>query len=279
VPVWTARMVAAAPRSLPMGGAGFVDKAIYFVLHKCSFAEIDRQVEKARAEYDPAETERRRLVAAEKRHVKTYLEYMTSDGLVPVGAMLDVADAVSFEDYVTTEADKLDPAIPLQVRRSMVLGMLGKDPADGGREVVIYAHTRPGQTMVDVDNTRTVVTPGHLKDWCQRAGTRVTVKPVIDLNEEISTDSYQPTERLKEQTRLRHPVCPFPQCGRPSWRRGRNADNDHIVEWPAGRTTTSNMAPPCRQHHRLKTFTAWTYRRLPGIGWVWTSPLGRRHIG
>ena len=25
--------------------------------------------------------------------------------------------------------------------------------------------------------------------------------------------------------------------------------------------------------------TAWTYRRIPGIGWEWTSPLGHRHIG
>ena len=30
---------------------------------------------------------------------------------------------------------------------------------------------------------------------------------------------------------------------------------------------------------RLKTFTDWAYRRIPGIGWEWTSPLGHRHIG
>ena len=34
----------------------------------------------------------------------------------------------------------------------------------------------------------------------------MTVKPVIDLNEEITTDSYRPTERQKEQTRLRWPT-------------------------------------------------------------------------
>ena len=277
VPVWKARKVAQATRSLPIEGAAFVDKVLYFVLRKCSFAEIDRQVEKARAEYDPAETERRRAAAAEKRHVRTYLGFMTSDGLVPIGGMLDVADAVSFEEYVSSEAAKLDEAIPLEVRRSMVLGMLGRSDAE--RQVVIYAHLRPGQAMVDVDNTRTVITPEHLQEWCQAAGTKVTVKPVIDLNEEITTDSYTPTERQREQTRLRWPTCPFPLCDRPSWRKGQNADNDHITEFPGGATTTSNLAPPCRQHHRLKTFTTWTYRRIPGVGWEWTSPLGHRHIG
>jgi len=151
--------------------------------------------------------------------------------------------------------------------------------ATGQREVVIHAHMRPDQTMVDVDNTRTTITPEHLRDWCQQAGTRVTVKPVIDLDEEIATESYEPTERLREQVRLRHPECPFPLCHRPSWRQGQNADTDHIVEWPEGATTTSNLAPLCRQHHRLKTFTEWSYQRVPSVGFVWTSPLGHRHLG
>jgi hypothetical protein len=84
---------------------------------------------------------------------------------------------------------------------------------------------------------------------------------------------------LKEQTRLKYPECPFPHCHRPSWRHGQNADIDHVVEFPQGKTTSSNVAPPCRGHHRLKTFTDWTYTRVPGIGWIWTSPLGHRHIG
>ena len=145
--------------------------------------------------------------------MKTHLGFMTSDGVVPITAMADVADAVAFEEYIATEAAKLDPAIPLQVRRSMVLGMLGD--TEQGQEVVIYAHVRPGQAMVDVDNTRTVIT----------------------------TDRYEPTERQREQTRLRWPTCPFPFCDRTSWRRGLHADNDHITEHPAGATTTSNLAP------------------------------------
>jgi hypothetical protein len=197
---------------------------------------------------------------------------MTSDGVVPITAMADVADAVAFEEYIATEAAKLDPAIPLQVRRSMVLGMLGK--SDANRQLVIYAHVRPDQTMVDVDNTRSVITPEHLQDWCQAAGTTVTVKPVIDLNEELCTEAYQPTEVIKEQVRLRHRECVFPHCHRLS----RDCDLDHIIPWPLGPTATWNLAPLCRGHHRLKTHTPWTYRWVPGVGFVWTDPHGRRHI-
>ncbi|HEU5038275.1 MAG TPA: hypothetical protein VFT70_14800 [Nocardioides sp.] len=219
VPVWKARRIAKATICLPVEGAAFVDTALYFVASRCSFAEIERQVEKARREFDPAEAERRRAEAAEHRHVKTHLGFMTSDGLVPITAMADVADAVAFEDYVAAEAAKLDPAIPLplQVRRSMVLGRLGKDPADGGRggrEVIIYAHTRPDQTMVDVENTRSTITPEQLAEWGRQANTKVTIRPVIDLDTELSTQAYQPTEDMKEQARLRYRECVFPYCHR-----------------------------------------------------------------
>ena len=57
--------------------------------------------------------------------------------------------------------------------------MLGD--TEQGQEVVIYAHVRPDQAMVDVDTTRTVITPEHLQEWCQRAGTKVTggVRPML----------------------------------------------------------------------------------------------------
>jgi hypothetical protein len=143
-----------------------------------------------------------------------------------------------------------------------------------GREVVIYAHTRPGQGMVEVENTRTVVTPEQVKEWCEQAGTKVTVRPVLDLNENLTTDSYTPTDRQREQLVLLYPRCVFPGCCRSS----RRADADHIVEWPLGSTTTLNLAPLCRLHHRMKTFTGWTYRKIGPTTFEWTSPTGYRYI-
>jgi hypothetical protein len=45
-----------------------------------------------------------------------------------------------------------------------------------------------------------------------------------------------------------------------------------------GPTTSSNLAALCRFHHRLKTFTAWTYCMVaPGV-FEWTSPHGHRYL-
>ncbi|MCB0895073.1 MAG: hypothetical protein KDB43_06800, partial [Nocardioidaceae bacterium] len=57
-------------------------------------------------------------------------------------------------------------------------------------------------------------------------------------------------------------------------RQEHGSDLDHRQEWPEGKTTSSNLYPPCRGHHRLKTFTDWTYDYDPAAGFTWTSPLG-----
>ena len=62
----------------------------------------------------------------------------------------------------------------------------------------------------------------------------------------------------------------FPHCTRPA----AAQDTDHIIEFPLGTTTSSNLAPLCRRHHRLKTHSAWTYVRTGPRTFVWTSPLG-----
>ncbi|GAB3201101.1 hypothetical protein GCM10027062_22310 [Nocardioides hungaricus] len=271
VPVWKARKIAQATRSLPLDAAAAVDRHLALIARKCSFAEIDRQVEKARAEYDPAETERRRIAAAEKRHVKFHFHSVTSDGLVAFSGITDLADAVAVDTLLTAKAATLDPALPLDVRRSMALGLLGDTST--GKEVVLYTHTRPGQDMVEVDNTRSVVTPEQVREWCQAAVTKVTVRPVIDLAEELTTDVHDPTPPMREQAWARHPTCVFPHCQRPS----RGCDLDHRIPYPAGLTTTWNLYPLCRTHHRLKTTGGWNYRTRPDGTIEWTSPAGLRH--
>ena len=73
---------------------------------------------------------------------------------------------------------------------------------------------------------------------------------------------------------LAFPTCVFPGCSRPS----RHADLDHIDEYPRGRTETRNLAPLCRGHHRLKTFTAWDYERLGPRTFAWTSPTRQIYL-
>lgn len=271
VPVWKARKVAQQTRSLPMDAAEYVDKFLAPVLHRCAFAQIERTVEAARAEFDPVAAEERRVAAAEQRHLTFYWRNVTSDGLVAVAGLLDIADATALDDAIQAKATQLDPVLPIGVRRSIAAGMLGDN---SGREVVIYAHARPGQAMVEVENTRSAVTPEQVREWCEAAGTKVTVKPVLDLNENIKTTGYEATGRQKEQAWLTHPCCVFPGCGRPS----RGKDMDHITAWPLGRSESRNFAPLCRFHHRLKTHAGWSYRRIGPTTFIWTSPMGHQYV-
>jgi hypothetical protein len=124
----------------------------------------------------------------------------------------------------------------------------------------------------------------QVKAWCADSRTTITIKPVIDLNAELSAPGYEIPKPIREQVALRDRTCTFPWCTRPA----RSADVDHVVEYDhdaeaegrpqPGPTTSSNLACLCRFHHRLKTFTAWTYRVIaPGV-FEWTSPHGHHYL-
>jgi hypothetical protein len=115
----------------------------------------------------------------------------------------------------------------------------------------------------------------QVKDWCKGTNTKVTVRPVIDLNENLSTDSYRPTPTMREQAVLVNATCVFPRCSRPA----RAADLDHLDEFSrepdiGGDTESINLGPLCRGHHRYKTHGGWTVVRTGPTTFTWTSPYG-----
>src|SRR6478609_9617016 len=274
VRVWKARKIAQATRALGPEAAAYVDQHLARVAHTCSYAQVERTIERAKAEHDPATLEADRQRAADDLDVRVRTGDLTTDGKVYIDALVDLPTALAFEESVAGKAHELaetHPDLTLDHRRALALGVLGD--TEQQTEIVIYAHTRPGSDLVDVDNTRSVITTEELIEWCSLAGARVTLKPVIDLDAALSTTAYQPTAAMCEQATLLNPTCVFPGCTRPS----RGCDLDHIVPWPLGATTSFNLAPLCRGHHRLKTHSAWTYTRTSPTTFVWTSPTGRRH--
>jgi len=111
-----------------------------------------------------------------------------------------------------------------------------------------------------------------VRTWCGRTDRRVTVRPVVDLNQpHPGSESYTPSAALRERVELRDPTCVFPWCARPS----KACDLDHVVPWPAGPTTEANLAPLCRHHHRLKTHAGWGYEPLSAGAYLWRSPHGQ----
>jgi hypothetical protein len=167
----------------------------------------------------------------------------------------------------------------------------GRDNLPAARQVVIHAHfdaSFSGDTTVfgpagRMENGQRLVLLEQIQSWCADTRTEVTIKPVIDLNTELTAQVYKVPADLREQVQLRDRTCVFPGCARPA----RRCDVDHIIAYDhdadsegrrqPGPTTTSNLACLCRFHHRLKTHSPWRYTMVePGI-FEWTSPHGHRY--
>jgi hypothetical protein len=234
VRVWKARQVARSTHSLSPEGAAYVDHVLAHVAHKCSYAEIERQVTKARAAYDPDQVEADRLSASDGRYFRIRSKEVTTNGLVHVDGLVDLPAALALESAVTDRAHALldsDPTLPLDTRRAMAVGLLGA--AESPPEIVLYAHSRPGTNgMVEVANTRSLVTIDELIEWCSLAGARVTLKPVLDLSAELCRDGYEPTPAQHEQAIL---------INRPA---SSQAARDHPE---AATSTTSSRGPWARR--------------------------------
>jgi hypothetical protein len=289
VAVWKARKIAQATKGLSPQGARHVDIHLAHVAQRCSFAQIDRAVAEALRLFDPAEADKRRREAADGRRFDVDLEQVAYDGTVHVDGELDLADALDLNDAITTGAQQLAALgceESLDVRRSMAAGALARreltldletdqQPAPRKRDLVIYVHLADG-AVAGVENTRSTVSVQQVEDWCAGTNTHVTVRPVIDLNAELRTDAYRPTDLMREQAILTNATCAFVHCSRPA----RTADLDHVEEWvpdhpdSGGSTTSSNLAPLCRGHHRYKTHGGWTYIRTGPTSFTWTSPYG-----
>ena len=88
----------------------------------------------------------------------------------------------------------------------------------------------------------------------------------------VSDTTYRPSARTRRMLYVKDRRCGFPGCSAAVW----FCDADHSVPHDQGGCTdTENCGLFCRRHHRLKTFTAWRWRRLPDGSIEWTDPSGR----
>jgi 5-methylcytosine-specific restriction endonuclease McrA len=314
---WRARRIAQATLGLTMEAARFVDTQVAGFAHTIGVAALDRLVAEATARFMPEVAMQNAEQAAEGRHFTIHHDHVSFNGTSRIEAELDLADALDLDDALTRGAESLragGSGESLDVRRSMAAGELARhqlaldlntpdlntpdlnadpdaDEAPAGstrrrakpRQVVLYVHlsdaaitgTSGGLDLARVENHRQVLTADQVRGWCANPHTQVTVKPVIDLAEHISVASYEVPDRLAEQATLRDGTCVFPWCTRSA----RRCDSDHVIaHTDGGSTSTENIAPLCRRHHRLKTHSPWTYTILEPGSFLWSSPHGYQFL-
>ncbi|MBC2933858.1 HNH endonuclease signature motif containing protein [Nocardioides sp. zg-1228] len=321
VPAWRARAVAEATihatPSLTVEAAAFVDAQVAAVAGRIGPAQLDRLVAETIKRYDlavpdPASDPEDGYLYVDPRHATLHDQEVHFAGTMRFEAELDMADALDLDRALAHGAATLaalGSVEPLDARRSAALGDLARTQtaldlhhqgtattrtADGlpvAREVVLHAHfdaTFSGDATVfgptgRLEERQRLVLLDHIRDWCADSRTKVTIKPVIDLNAHLTAPGYAIPDRIREQVVLRDRTCVFPWCTRPA----RRADIDHVIPYDhdaaadgrpqPGPTQSDNLAALCRSHHRLKTHTAWRYATVGPGAFEWTSPHGHRY--
>jgi hypothetical protein len=308
--------------ALTREAAGFVDAQVAAVAGRVGSAQLDRLVAETIKRYDlatadPAADPEDGWQHVDPRHVTVNKDDVHYAGTLRIEAEVDIADALDLDRAVAHHAatqKALGSQLPLDARRAKALGDLartqtaldlafqdgaGKGAGDdesndnlpAAREVVIHAHfdaSLSGDATVfgptgRMENGQRLVLLDQVRSWCADTRTKVTVKPVIDLNTQLTAQGYDIPDRLREQVQLRDRTCVFPRCTRPA----RGCDVDHVIPYDhdaeadgrpqPGPTSTNNLGCLCRFHHRLKTHSAWRYAMTaPGV-FEWTSPHGHRY--
>jgi hypothetical protein len=275
---WRARRIAEETRSqsLSVEAAAYVDQMVAPFAHKTGVAQTQRTVEEAIAKFMPEFAAERRAQAADGRYFTIDHAQVSFAGTSRIHGELDLADALDLEDAVAagaTQLAALGSEDSLDVRRAAAVGMLARGeqsldlptgatvveertqrvPRPRTREIVLYVHlsedaVRCGDpnTPVRVENAGgQLLTAGQVAEWCRRDDTaRITVKPVIDLHQQLAVDQYKVPAQIAERIQLRDKTCVHPYCNRPA----RSCDTDHID--PTTRTAhrarpRPTTSPPC----------------------------------
>ena len=119
--------------------------------------------------------------------------------------------------------------------------------------------------------------PAQLADLL--GGAHVTIKPIVDLNDDVQTCAYEHPEPLKEHVWLtsRGDIFPF-STGSET----RRVDFEHPVPYDPlgspGQTGTHNSGPIGRRHHRWKTHAGYQARQIGAAAYLWRTPHGRYYL-
>ena len=303
---WIARKAATLSRELDVVAVPTLDACLPEDLGEVSPARILEVVRAKIIEADPA----RHVAALEEEKLRRYVTLSRSDefGLRHVIARIRAGDAVWVDAMIERMADILAPRFPegtsKDVLRSEAFGWLarpaellqllleanpeptldqedladalrGLDPKRLRPQVVLYVHlheaaVRADHGVVRIEDIGPVLSR-EIPDWLGH--TNVTVKPVVDLTDQVAFDAYENPESLSERVHLRSPADSFPHANQVS----RRLDHDHVEPYGrAGQTGDHNSQPLGRTGHRAKTHVAgYRVRQLGPGDYVWRTPHHR----
>ena len=273
--------VAAVTEVLSDELAAEVEQAVIPCAGECDPALLARRLRRTVHRVDPEGAAAR----AEAKRAMRQVRHDTDDdatGLLTIQG--DVEHTQLAYDRITAIARQLktagDSRTLDQLRADVALDCLaGKEFKHAKIHVWL---TIPATAALGVDQK-----PGHLAGYgwlpAQRAlelaaqenatWQRILTDPATGQVLDVGRNRYRPPAALRDHLRAAYPTCVGPGCRQPAHR----CDLDHLVPFPAGPTTSENMRPLCRPHHRTKTLGGWRVITTPdGTGLTWVTKHGYR---
>ncbi|MGB0099870.1 MAG: hypothetical protein WBP61_06280, partial [Nocardioides sp.] len=300
---WVATKVARMSRRLDRQQVEVVDLAVAAAIGGQSPGRVLAMAEAKVIEADTAAHAERLEEARRQRGVwvsRTDLE----TGTRSVFARVEPGDAAWIDAMVERIADALaarpdhDDDLTRAELRSIAFGWLARpddvqdlldSPSPGAprrprHHAVMYLHLHESAVLGSSDAPARVegIGPMLLEQVARLVGhAHVTVKPVIDLEEQARVNAYEFPSSISERTRLRCLGDVFPHAVGVATMSGRY-DDDHPIPYdedgPPGQTGDHNAAPLSRSHHRAKTHRGYRVRQLDHGTYLWTTPHGLQRL-
>ncbi|HEU4811087.1 MAG TPA: hypothetical protein VFT00_02985 [Nocardioides sp.] len=311
VDAWVARKVAAMTRHLEREAAFLVDRAVADALATESPSRVFTITTAKIIEADPATHEAK--VEEERRRRYVALSRTDGQGLRHVIARVTAGDAVWVDAIVDRVADILVDRHPEGTTkdelRSIAFGWLARpaellqllleaaDPATVDQELAgalrdtdltklrpiatLYVHLSEAAVSGETSGVARCEQLGPLlvRQVADLLGhANVSLQPVIDLRDAVSTNAYEHPESLKERVWLTTAGDYFPYATGTS----RDVDYDHPDPYVAGgrrgQTGTHNSGPLGRTNHRAKTHLGYRCRQTGPGEYVWRTPHGHHRL-
>ena len=306
LPWWVAREVEDACKQLPFDAAIEVDRQASHCLGFNSFFVMLDELSRWVLDADPSRAKRERELARRERfvHVGRF-----EDDHVGLFGKIAAADGVLFDQALDQIAQTLPaPEIPDGLderdvarfvrgqRRAAAFGIFARQAIgqDSLMDVDLVVHV-PAQTPAegldadasDGDAGAPLGTSAYVEGWGRLltdtlpgflAGSKVTVRPVLDPNMIPDATGHEPTAAQRLALSVRNPRSVFPYSATST----RRCDIDHTIAYdPTGRagpTSMANLGPLERTAHRAKTAGHWLADQPEPGAFHWASPMGFEYL-